>query len=531
MERIIHFTVPAERSQLHEEAIAAARRLHPEWEVRVWEDPVSFDGALLQQWYDRPLTGAGRADLIRLDVVHRFGGIYLDGDLILQRPLDRLASLDHFFCSEDGYVVTNAAFGAARGNPHARALIDDLLAEEPDWSLRPDLATGPRQWARVLRWRQGLNVVPRDTFFPTSWAARPGPGLVTTVGVHQWAWSWVSEDERERRAARWERPQRGGPTLRERLAVRTRLRQVVLALTRSVGRLLFPPPEPTPVPAPVQYAAGDALIIETRERITIAVAAEDLSITPEIVRSGTYEPDELAFVRSVLRGGDVMVDVGCNVGMHTLVAAREVGPFGRVVAFDPNPRVLGLLRNSLRLNWLHDRVITVEAAVGAAAGSGTFVSARGDLGGGSVLDFAAGGKDEDGSALSALHAVLGSSEQREVRMLALDDEFPLGLEIKVLKIDAEGNDHEVLAGARRVFDERCVAHLLVGVFEEIAPAHFAALMDELERIESLGYEARPIEQGGTLGPVVPVFEVRRRSRTSRQFGHNVVLSRIDAPAA
>lgn len=71
---------------------------------------------------------------------------------------------------------------------------------------------------------------------------------------------------------------------------------------------------------------------------------------------GTYEPEIAALIQSTLKGGETVMDVGANIGYSTLLMARQVGPTGRVIAFEPLPTVFELLRENLRLNnllWAH----------------------------------------------------------------------------------------------------------------------------------------------------------------------------------
>jgi len=65
---------------------------------------------------------------------------------------------------------------------------------------------------------------------------------------------------------------------------------------------------------------------------------------------GTYEPELREIFRAVLLTGGVAVDVGANVGWHTLLMARLVGDEGRVLAAEANPSVRGRLHNNLKLN-------------------------------------------------------------------------------------------------------------------------------------------------------------------------------------
>jgi len=50
-----------------------------------------------------------------------------------------------------------------------------------------------------------------------------------------------------------------------------------------------------------------------------------------------YDPINQILIRRLLRPGDTYIDVGANVGMHTLLASRTVGPAGRTYSFEPHP--------------------------------------------------------------------------------------------------------------------------------------------------------------------------------------------------
>ena len=66
--------------------------------------------------------------------------------------------------------------------------------------------------------------------------------------------------------------------------------------------------------------------------------------------NGVYEPVDTAFVGRVVRPGDTVVDVGANIGYYTCFMARLVGPAGRVVAFEPAPDLIGILRDNVSFN-------------------------------------------------------------------------------------------------------------------------------------------------------------------------------------
>jgi len=67
---------------------------------------------------------------------------------------------------------------------------------------------------------------------------------------------------------------------------------------------------------------------------------------------GTWDRDSTKIVHSVLRDGDVFFDVGANVGYFTLMAAKLVGPRGRVYAFEPEPELYSQLSRNVTLNGM-----------------------------------------------------------------------------------------------------------------------------------------------------------------------------------
>lgn len=61
--------------------------------------------------------------------------------------------------------------------------------------------------------------------------------------------------------------------------------------------------------------------------------------------------------------GDVIVGVGTYIGLYTVALAKRVGPNGKVIAFEPDPKNFAVLRNHCLLNKVDDRVEVVSAAV------------------------------------------------------------------------------------------------------------------------------------------------------------------------
>jgi len=82
------------------------------------------------------------------------------------------------------------------------------------------------------------------------------------------------------------------------------------------------------------FAENTVLIAEVADGLRLFVDVADHLVAQPIVR-GVYEPEETAFVRSRVEPGQTVVDVGANIGYFSVLLAHQVGPAGRVHAFEP----------------------------------------------------------------------------------------------------------------------------------------------------------------------------------------------------
>src|ERR1051325_8309201 len=78
--------------------------------------------------------------------------------------------------------------------------------------------------------------------------------------------------------------------------------------------------------------------------------------------AGKYETWSMRLFRFLLFPGMIALDVGANMGIYTLLAAREVGPGGRVIAVEPDPVALQFLKSNIAANGYSGIVTVVEDA-------------------------------------------------------------------------------------------------------------------------------------------------------------------------
>ena len=191
---------------------------------------------------------------------------------------------------------------------------------------------------------------------------------------------------------------------------------------------------------------------------------------------GSFEPNEFAFLGRVLQPGYVFVDVGANDGYFTVFAAKRVGRYGRVLAVEPSTRERAHLSRNLELNAISN-VTVITAALGAAAGFVELKLADGRHAGHNTLgDFA--------------HEDVVSASSERVEMQTLDSVAErLGLtRIDAIKIDVEGGEGGVIAGAGKIIST-CRPVLLLEINDRAlrVQGHSAELL--IARLQSeFGYE-------------------------------------------
>jgi len=90
--------------------------------------------------------------------------------------------------------------------------------------------------------------------------------------------------------------------------------------------------------------------------------------TLDLSLNGIYEPLETELVKREVRTGDIVLDLGANIGYFTLIFAKIVGEEGRVYAFEPDPKNFALLQKNVRANG-YNNVTFVQKAVSNTTGS------------------------------------------------------------------------------------------------------------------------------------------------------------------
>ncbi len=171
------------------------------------------------------------------------------------------------------------------------------------------------------------------------------------------------------------------------------------------------------------------------------VDGRDTSVTPSILAQGFYEPGTTRLLCRMVRTGCRVLEIGANVGWHTVLAAERTGPKGRVVAFEPNPEAFELLHLNLFVNGYWDHCRVERVALSEVSGKADLHVVGSFLGSGRLQPFTEGD----------LVWHQQDDHKFEVTTSTLDEAVRDNPRFDVVKIDVEGAEPRVFAGAAEFF--------------------------------------------------------------------------------
>jgi len=235
--------------------------------------------------------------------------------------------------------------------------------------------------------------------------------------------------------------------------------------------------------APILLRAGvlAPARVEVEPGISFMLDPSDL-VPLVILRTGAWQTEIWDSISPTLSEGGVFLDVGAHIGYFSLKAARKVGQTGRVVAFEPNPETLKLLRDNVSANRAENVVVEPIACTDREQTLTLFAAPSFNTGAASLgrnnADFSPDGPPKE-------YSVRGRPIDDVVRELNL-------ARVDVIKIDVEGAELFVVRGAMNTL-KRFHPKLIV----EVVPAQLANLKttpdDLIAAIKAAGYNrSRPL---------------------------------------
>jgi mannosyltransferase OCH1-like enzyme len=230
--------------QIVKDNIKDWKRMHPHWKIHEWtneqvrREQESFAPGLKSQLLER-ITGprAWISDLLRYAILYKYGGVYVDTDVVPIQPLDPLLVLKDFTVCEKAAATSgtatpggdpssakqlvnnntinwttcelacNAVIGTAPQNPALQATLQLAVANTETQLQTKNNArgsnyrieyTGPTIWTQVAR-QYDVTLLNTSTFYPCSWEDTKEcikEKYPTSFAMHKWSMTWVATEER-----------------------------------------------------------------------------------------------------------------------------------------------------------------------------------------------------------------------------------------------------------------------------------------------------------------------------------------------
>jgi len=203
--RTLFRTVPTVTDDQTEAWWNASVALTPDWDHITYRDPINpHDFPITAPFWGSCTSGAQMAGLIRLEALHKHGGLYLDGDAELLRDPAPLLMTHGFAGWEDRNVIPDAILGFQAGHPVLPVMIAEAIAmlSEGAWQSGPGVTT------RNLQGRDDVLLLPPGSLFPYHYSIKrqyradtaDGRARVAQIpheqpwayAVHHWRHSWRS---------------------------------------------------------------------------------------------------------------------------------------------------------------------------------------------------------------------------------------------------------------------------------------------------------------------------------------------------
>jgi FkbM family methyltransferase len=182
-----------------------------------------------------------------------------------------------------------------------------------------------------------------------------------------------------------------------------------------------------------QAGRGDVLICSPFRDIRLFFYCSPASkVERSIISDGLYTSSSLDLAEIFLAPHSILLDIGANIGSFALPLAKA-HPEIEVHAYEPNPSALERLQRNISINRV-ENVFVKNLAAGRQTGELEFWAfANGDLG-----------------LSSFLSPMQRGSRRITVKMIRLEDLYPEGKRVCLIKIDTQGYELEVLEGARGI---------------------------------------------------------------------------------
>ena len=188
--------------------------------------------------------------------------------------------------------------------------------------------------------------------------------------------------------------------------------------------------------------------------------------------SPAYEPFGTQIFKREVKEGDTVLDLGAHIGYYTLIAAKLVGPKGRVFAFEPNPGNFAFLKKNIKINGYRN-IAPVQKAISNKNGIGRLYLAR-------------------KSVSHRMYKSYGNQPFLEVETIRLDD-FIKG-RVDVVRLDIEGCEWLAIQGMNSILKRNSSIKIITRFSSRLSIASGIKPIEYLKTLKKWGFKLHEINE-------------------------------------
>ncbi len=240
----------------------------------------------------------------------------------------------------------------------------------------------------------------------------------------------------------------------------------------------------------------------------VKVDLRDGVIATKLYMERSWEPELGNLFRRLPLRDTVCVDVGANIGLHTLELSECVGRNGKILAYEPDPHNFSLLTENIRLNEATN-VAAERIAIGESNGEGLLRHNSWNFGDHRVEAYGVPGARYDSVAIRTLDSATASIAAGEIGLI---------------KVDTQGYDFFVLKGMTKTLERNAQVVLVVEISRVLLHKACTSATEFVTRLRELGFDGWELHEHRFF----PLLAPENYEYMNEHADVNVVLSRNPA---
>ena len=225
----------------------------------------------------------------------------------------------------------------------------------------------------------------------------------------------------------------------------------------------------------------------------------------ELRTNKIFEKFETELVKKEVKDGDIVLDIGANIGYYSLVFSQIVGTNGRVFAFEPDPNNFALLKKNIEINNLKNVTLIQKAVSDVSKPLSLY-----------LCDY--------NHAQHRIYPSPRCNETITVESTTIDEHFS-GTEfynrINFVKMDVEGAEYDVLEGMKKTLKSNPNLKILCEFSPKQIREHGLKPEDILDQLLRYGFKIYPITTAGEK--IIPIDYDKPIINEIMNIGHGLNL--------